>query len=134
MDTKIKAIAEEVTHGSDRATISFPEVIGKLMSAGFEGYHADLVRAEKTYYLPNGESVVVAADPLRAPPATAFSAAGVEAAVRASQAGEIKYEQFCARAAAAGCTGYIVSLTGRRVVYFGRTAELHIEYFPGSRP
>jgi hypothetical protein len=31
---------------------------------------------------------------------------------------------------AAGCAGYIVSFLGRRVVYFGRTAETHVEHFP----
>jgi hypothetical protein len=30
----------------------------------------------------------------------------------------------------AGCAGYIVSFSGRRVVYVGRTAEVHTEYFP----
>jgi hypothetical protein len=31
---------------------------------------------------------------------------------------------------AAGCAGYIVSFTGRRAVYFGRNAEIHVECFP----
>ncbi len=30
----------------------------------------------------------------------------------------------------AGCAGYFVSLIGRRAVYFGRTAETHVEPFP----
>ena len=37
---------------------------------------------------------------------------------------------FCAKVMAAGCAGYIVSFSGRRAVYFGRTAETHVEYFP----
>lgn len=32
--------------------------------------------------------------------------------------------------AAAGFEGYLVSLPGRRAVYFGRTAETHVEHFP----
>jgi hypothetical protein len=31
---------------------------------------------------------------------------------------------------AAGCAGYQVSFTGRRAVYYGTTAEVHVEHFP----
>jgi hypothetical protein len=31
---------------------------------------------------------------------------------------------------ALGCAGYLVSFPGRRVVYFGRAAEFHVERFP----
>jgi len=65
-------------------------------------------------------------------PARAFSAAGVDAAVRAIQAQKIQYREFCERIAAAGCVGYTVSLTGRRAVYYGRTGESHVEMFPGT--
>jgi hypothetical protein len=30
--------------------------VTKLMQVGVERYHADLLRAEKIYYLPSGES------------------------------------------------------------------------------
>jgi hypothetical protein len=30
--------------------------------------------------------------------------------------------------------GYLVSLLGKRVVYYGRTGEIHTEYFPGTKP
>ena len=40
------------------------------------------------------------------------------------------YAAFGAKAKAAGCAGYIVSFLGRRVVYFGHTAETHVEHFP----
>ncbi|WP_293780352.1 hypothetical protein [Sphingosinicella sp.] len=33
---------------------------------------------------------------------------------------------------AAGCAGYIVSFSGRRALYIGRTAEIHVEPFPGQ--
>ncbi|MFT3776138.1 MAG: DUF1398 family protein [Minicystis sp.] len=128
----MKSVVEECTRASDEGRLPFPEVVMRLMEAGVEQYHADLLRSEKTYYLSDGESVVVATAPVRGQPARDFSAAGVEAAVRASQAGKIKYEEFCERAVAAGCTGYIVSMVGRRVAYFGRTAESYVEPFPGQ--
>jgi hypothetical protein len=32
----------------------------------------------------------------------------------------------------AGCAGYIVSIPGKRVLYFGRDAETHTECLPGT--
>jgi uncharacterized protein YbcV (DUF1398 family) len=128
----VQTVVEECTRGSDEERLSFPQVVGKLMEAGVERYHADLIRGEKTYYLPDGQSIVVHAKPHSWKPAAAFSAAGVDAAVRAVQKQQIQYGEFCERIAAAGCTGYFVSLAGRRAVYFGRTAETHVELFPSQ--
>jgi uncharacterized protein YbcV (DUF1398 family) len=133
MSMHFKDVALECTEASDAERITFPQVVGKLMAAGVERYHADLVRAERTYYMPGGESVVTPGHALDAAPATAFSASGVEAAVRAIQAGKIEYREFCARIAAAGCAGYIVSLAGRRAVYYGRTGETYVEPFPQAK-
>ncbi len=130
MDANVKEIVRECTRGSDEERLTFPEVVGKLMSAGVERYHADLVRAEKTYYLPDGQSEITPCEPVGATPAIAFNAVGVEAAVRASQARAIRYGEFCRRIVAAGCVGYFVTLAGRRAVYYGRTAETHVELFP----
>ena len=63
-----------------------------------------------------------------------FSAEGVEKAVRAIQRQEIAYREFCRQIADAGCVGYFVSLAGRRAVYYGRTGDEHVEWFPGARP
>ncbi len=130
MDENFRSLAEACTHGSDADRLTFPEVVARLMAGGVERYHADLQRAEKTYYLPDGASHTVAAAPLAAPPARGFSAASVQAAVRAIQAGRLTYGEFCARIASAGCVGYLVSLAGRRVMYYGRTAETYVEPFP----
>lgn len=130
MDADVVAVMERCTIGSDAGTMAFPEVVGAMISAGIERYHADLVRAEKTWFLPDGTAHTLACDPLAAAPATAFDAGGVAAAVRAAQAGEGDYARFCAAVAAAGCVGYHVSVPGRRVLYYGRTAETHVELFP----
>ena len=132
MTPETEAAIQECTAGSDAERITFPEVVGQLVGAGVERYHADLVRAEKTYYLPDGESRVLAAKPVASAPAAAFSAAGVESAVRAIQAGRIGYGAFCDRIAAAGCVDYTVSLAGRRAVYNGRTGESYVEPFPAA--
>lgn len=128
-----KAAALECTSASDHARISFPQVVTALMQAGIERYHADLCAATKTYYLPDGANETIACDPVDTSPAETFNAEGVAAAIKAVQSGAMIYPEFCARVAAAGCVGYLVSLTGRRVVYYGRSGDMHIEWFPGAR-
>lgn len=133
MDSCVRDVMREASRQSDKGSQSFPEIVRQLMAAGVERYHQDFLRSERTYYLPDGQSEVVPNDDVTAVPATYFSAAGMEAAVRAVQAGTIDYKEFCRRAMEAGCVGYIVSIAGKRVVYYGRTGDNHVEYFPGSR-
>jgi len=134
MDTHLTDVIEECTRGSDEERLTFPSIITQLASAGIERYSADLCRWEKTYFLTSGESIVVPCKRIGGELATTFSAHGVESAVRASQSQSIKYNEFCRRALSAGCVGYIVSIVGRRVVYFGRSGEMHIEHFPTAKP
>jgi uncharacterized protein YbcV (DUF1398 family) len=133
MDAALHDVMIEASRASDEGNQSFGEIVMQLGRAGIERYHQDFLRSERTYYMPNGDSAVVRNDVVDATPAPGFSAQGVEAAVRAVQAGTIKYKQFCRQAMAAGCVGYLVSLAGRRVVYYGRTGDTHVEYFPGAR-
>jgi uncharacterized protein YbcV (DUF1398 family) len=64
--------------------------------------------------------------------AKTFDPDEVEALVRWAQSNglDYSYPAFCKHVKAAGCSGYIVSFLGRRVVYYGRTAETHVELFP----
>ena len=130
MDTSTQDIIRECTARSDASSISFPEIVMKLMDIGVEQYHADLVRSEKTYYLPNGENLVTASDRAEGIAPPTFSPEEVAAAVKASQQGKINYAEFCRRIVAAGCVSYVVSLAGRRAIYSGRTGDFHIEHFP----
>lgn len=122
-------VVTECSRGSNEGRLGFPEVVGKLMAAGVERYHADLSRGEKTYYMPDGSSHVVTGEE-SADAAREFSGGGIEAALRAIQATKIDYRQFCAAILAAGCVGYFVCLTGRRAVYFGRQGDSFVEPFP----
>lgn len=130
MSINVGEVAVECTRRSDQGTITFPEVVRRLAEAGVERYHTDLVRAEKTYYTPEGATHVVPSSPLAVTPAIPFSPADIQAAISAIQENSIDYTEFCRQIAAAGCVGYHVSLVGRRAVYYGRTSELHVEYFP----
>jgi uncharacterized protein YbcV (DUF1398 family) len=133
MDASVRNVVEECTKGSDDGRLTFPQVVMKLIEAGVEQYHADLRRAERTYYMPNDESVVVAGAPIKTSPARDFSADGVVAALRAIQGQKISYKEFCEQIAAMGCVGYLVSIAGRRVVYYGRTCDSYVEPFPGAK-
>jgi len=131
MDTRGKDVVRAMTEASDEERITFPEVVTVLSEIGIERYHADLVCATKTYYQADGSFETVPCRSVSSP-AKAFSSEGVEAAIRASQGGVIKYREFCERIAAAGCVGYFVTLAGRRAVYYGRTGDSHTEWFPGA--
>ena len=134
MDRAITDVMDACTTTSDAEQATFPHLVGQLLGVGVERYHADLCRFEKTYFLPSGESHVTPCRPIPGAVATAFSVAQVEAAIRASQAQQIGYREFCRRVLAAGCVGYHVSLVGRRAVYYGRTGDLHVEHFPAAKP
>lgn len=133
MQDHAREVARVCTSASDAEAISFPEVVAKLSQAGIERYHADLLRSEKIYFTAGGDSESTPCKPIGVPAAQHFSAEGVEAAVQAVQAGHIGYLEFCERIAKAGCVGYFVSLAGRRAVYYGRTGDCHVEWFPDSR-
>ena len=132
MDVQVKSVMEACSKASDESSLSFPQVVARLMDTGIEWYHADLLRAEKTYYLPDGKSHAVPNAALSHAPAHEFSAAGVESAIRAIQAQSITYKEFCERIGAAGCVGYFVSFPGRQATYFGRTGASYVEPFPSA--
>lgn len=133
MNSEQMNVAKECAVLSASGKIHFGEVIGRLMKAGIERYHADYSRSESSYYTPDGGSCVVPMETDHLPIAHDFSASGVEAAVRQAQRGEIMYRQFTRQALAAGCVGYFVQITGKCVQYFGRNGEIHTEWFPGVR-
>ncbi len=112
--------------------MSFPQILGGLISVGVEFYAVDFRRSTKTYYQPDGESLELPFPPLKVDVAANFDSATVQAAIREAQthAPGYTYHGFCRKVMAAGCAGYLVSILGRRVVYFGRTAETHVELFP----
>lgn len=132
MDAPPISVAQRCLDGAYDGTLSFPEIIGDLSAAGFEGYWVDYRTHQQTYYREAGDAIALAATPVPARISPAFDPAQVEAAVRWAQQNDpgYSYRRFCERVMAAGCAGYIVSFPGRRVVYLGRTAETHVEHFP----
>ena len=118
--------------GTETDTMSFPEGLRLLMDAGFDGYAVDFRKASRTYYRPEGTALTLETTPVATPVAADFDAAAVQVAIREAQAmvSGYTYRGFCAKVAGAGCAGYLVSLSGRRVLYYGRSGETHTEHFP----
>jgi uncharacterized protein YbcV (DUF1398 family) len=131
MTTNWKDAARATLEGSEAGTTTFPQTLRDLMEAGFDGYTVDFRRSTRTYYLPNGETLELKTRPTPTPVAESFDAAEVREAIREAQhlVPGYTYQGFCAKVARAGCAGYIVSLLGRRVLYYGRACEIHTEYF-----
>lgn len=130
MNPEQKRIAQNCMNASHDGTADFPTILGNLAAAGLEGYLVDYRKGTSTYYLPSGESVEIENQKTAGKCAPGFNAAVVEENVRKSQAGAHTYKEFCENVKNAGCAGYLVSLIGRRVTYFGRTGETHVEHFP----
>jgi uncharacterized protein YbcV (DUF1398 family) len=130
MGTERERVIRECAEGALKGELAFPEIVRKLAEIGIERYHADYSRHEITYYGPDGDSLVLASPHPSHLIAAEFLPSGVEAAVRQSQRNEHTYLDFIRKTMAAGCVGYFVQITGRRVVYFGRNGESHVELFP----
>ncbi len=132
MDAEQISIAQTCMQAAHDGSLSFPEIVGKLIAADFEGYAVDYRRNTQTYYLPDGDSIMLDMWPSPGSVGREFDAHTVERLVRWAQAkpADYNYVAFCEKVKAAGCAGYLVSFLGRRVVYFGRTAETHVEHFP----
>ena len=112
--------------------MTFPQIVGTLMQEGFEGYAIDFRRAVATYYLRDGDNVELPTHKIDVPVAPTFDAPTVRGAIKEAQqlAPGYSYKGFCKKVVSAGCAGYIVSFSGRRALYVGRTAETHVEQFP----
>jgi len=132
MDAGQISIAQDCLNAAHGGSLGFPKIVGTLIAANFEGYAVDYRRNTQTYYLPDGDSAVLDMPPSAGQVAEEFNAAAVAGAVQWAQANgpDYSYKAFCEKAKEVGCAGYLVSFLGRRVVYFGRTAETHVERFP----
>ncbi len=132
MDAHRLSVARSCLTAAHDRTMSFPEIVGTLTASGFEGYLVDYRRDTSTYFLPNGDSVTLPNPASRGAVAADFDGQGIAAQVKWAQAdpADYSYAAFSENVKARGCAGYLVSFLGRRVLYYGRTAETHVELFP----
>jgi uncharacterized protein YbcV (DUF1398 family) len=127
MDTQL---LHETLAKSLAGTITFPEVVRVLTAEGVESYRADLVRLEETFYMPDRSTHVEKMACSAGPIGDRFATDKVVAAIHDSQTGKCKYREFLGRVMEAGTTSYVTYLKGRKVIYFGRHGDFHIEEFP----
>jgi len=120
----------EVLAESQAGKLTFPAVVRRLLDAGVESYFCDLAVRQETFYMSDGRTHSEKMTLPPAPIAEEFSPSEVVAAIRGAQADTIRYPQFVKRSVAAGVIAYWAFLTGKRVIYFGRKGEFHMEEFP----
>jgi uncharacterized protein YbcV (DUF1398 family) len=132
MDDRSKQVAASCLSGAQDGSMTFPQIVGKLIEDGFESYTVDYRTSRVTYYRPDGDSIELTAHSHAVAIAEALNTDAVKAAIKEAQqlVPGYTYEAFCKKVMSAGCAGYIVSFSGRRALYFGRTAETHVEHFP----
>lgn len=127
-------ILDQCVAASFDSTMTFPEIVSRLMAEHIEWYSANLLFGVTTYYTPDGGHHQVKW-PMPAPSAIAdaFASEKVLSAIRASQLGEINYPEFLRRIAEAGTVYYTVHLRGKKALYFGRHGDHHTELFPAAK-
>jgi hypothetical protein len=86
LDTRRQAIARQCLEGAESGTMTFPQVVGTLMAADFDGYFVDLRLGEATYYLPNGEGLELPTQRSTVAVAAQFNADVVKDAIHEAQA------------------------------------------------
>lgn len=132
MDTQQTTIAQNCLNAAYDRTMTFPEIVGALIEAGFDGYAVDYRCDTTTYFRADADGITLKNRPSEGKVAAQFDQPGIAAQIKRAQANppDYSYTSFCKTVKALGCAGYIVSFPGRRVLYFGRTAETHVEHFP----
>jgi uncharacterized protein YbcV (DUF1398 family) len=125
-----KQIIHELAIATQQGRMTFPQVVKGLLEAGVESYFVDFATKQKTHYLGDGTTHPVPMILALGPIAAEFDNAGLVAAIRGAQADTVRYPEFVKRSTAAGVIGYWAFLTGKKVIYFGRKGEQHIEEFP----
>jgi uncharacterized protein YbcV (DUF1398 family) len=128
-------VITEVARGTFDGSMPFPEVVSRLLATGVEYYHVDYAAMRKTFYSADGATVVTPI-PYEGMPKVAqdFDLAALRASIADSQQKNQPYRDFTRRAMAAGVQGYFAFLRGKRVTYFGRQGDHHVEWFPGAGP
>jgi uncharacterized protein YbcV (DUF1398 family) len=136
MDLHHQTIARAATEAAASGSRDFGQIVQSLMQAGFDGYLVDFRAATQSFYLPDGTSHIVSIHRTVTAVAPGFDAATVREAIREAQtkAPGYSYPGFCEKVVGAGCAGYLVTFSGKRVLYFGRDGQSHVEFFPGTNP
>lgn len=130
MNENTRAVIQSTFEASNKGSIHFGEVIGRLMSVQVESYHVDYRSGRTTYHLADDTTLDLGFEQPQERISEAFDGAAVRAAILGAQQGRVMYPEFKRLSQCAGCVGYTVWIAGRHVVYLGRKGETHVERFP----
>jgi uncharacterized protein YbcV (DUF1398 family) len=132
MKQQHREVAQSCLSGAESGSMTFPQIVQTLVEAGFEGYLVDFRQGSTTYYLPDDEPIQLKAGHAARLVAERFDVDKIVRAIRDAQqlVAGYTYGGFRNTVTEAGCAGYFVSFPGKRVLYFGRAAEFHTEFFP----
>jgi uncharacterized protein YbcV (DUF1398 family) len=132
---KLYEVAHASFEGTEAGTLTFPDGVKMIAGAGFKGYLVDYRAGTRTYPHASGETFTFQGPAY--PPVDAFDADAVKAAIKEAQqmVPGYTYQGFCRKVTErGGAAGYLVSIVGKRVLYFGANGDTHTEYFPGTSP
>lgn len=129
MNAQIKETIKKCSNESNAGLLTFPEVLGRLISAGVESYFVDYRNQSTTYYLENNEALRISIEIPNLDMPVQFDKDRVISAIRGAQSDAVRYPDFIKLTMLAGCIGYMVWITGKYVSYFGRQGQVHVEHF-----
>lgn len=129
------SIVSEAARGTLTGSIPFPDVVRMLHETGVEYYRVDYVTLRKEFFSADGDVIATPIHYEGLPQVAAeLDGAALRAAILDSQRNGQHYRDFTRRAMEAGVQGYMAFLRGQRVIYWGRTGDQHVEWFPGAEP
>src|SRR5262245_44209411 len=129
MEKSIIEVIKRSLTNSYEGNVAFPQIVKELLDSGIERYYVDLVANKNIYY--NQREALALDTPVHTEFAQhPFSKESVVEAIRASQNGQIDYNEFLRQIIEAGTVGYTAFLAGKQVHYFGALGDVHVEKFP----
>jgi uncharacterized protein YbcV (DUF1398 family) len=128
-------VAKTSFEGSEGNTLTVPDSVKLIANAGFKSYLVDYRSGTRTYHHSNGETFTFKGPSY--PPVDTFDADAVRTAIKEAQllVPGYTYQGFCRKVTEIGGTaGYLVSVVGKRVLYFGANGDTYTERFPDPGP
>ena len=135
MNAHLIETAQHCLNGAESNDLTFPEIVETLVRAGFESYTMDFRRATATYYLPDGDSVVLASRGAAAPIAGALNIPEIQSAIREAQrlAPGYTYEGFRSKVMKLAAPAISHRSVAGGLSTSAAPRETHTEHFPGTR-
>ena len=85
MDAQHVSIAQDCLNAAYEKTMSFPDIVATLIQSGFEGYVVDYRRNTTTYFMPDGDNVMLENPPSEETVAPSFDQPGIVAHIKWAQ-------------------------------------------------